>query len=158
MLNSVEHEIFSANKYENANFLAEKNSCSAIFSKNEFAFVSNLRFISRTNFMLIWVEHEKRIITSGPGVQSRGKVYLALRGERAGVHYNVVRRSKMKTYISPWLWTIWISGSPKRTCKCQCSSEAHCCVPARISQAVSQSQTACHTATKAVACSCSLVP
>ena len=55
MLNSAEHEIFSANEYENANFyfsylLEEKMSCSVMFSKKEFAIVSNLRFISRTNF------------------------------------------------------------------------------------------------------------
>ena len=60
MLNSAEHEIFSANKYENANnisyLLAEKFSCSAKFSKKEFAAVSNLRFINRKNFMLSWAE------------------------------------------------------------------------------------------------------
>ena len=39
--------------------LAQKFSGSAIFNKKEFAVVSNLRFISRTNFMLSWVEHEK---------------------------------------------------------------------------------------------------
>ena len=39
--------------------LAEKMSCSAMFSKKEFAVVSNLRFISRTKFMLSWGEHEK---------------------------------------------------------------------------------------------------
>ena len=66
MLNSAEHENFSANKYENANYLlAEKFSCSAMFLKKEFAIVSNLRFICRTKFMLSWVEHEKSIITSG---------------------------------------------------------------------------------------------
>ena len=32
--------------------LAEKFLCSAVFSNKEFAIVSNLRFISRTNFML----------------------------------------------------------------------------------------------------------
>ena len=32
--------------------LADKFSCSAMFSKKEFAIVSNLRIISRTNFML----------------------------------------------------------------------------------------------------------
>ena len=38
MLNSAEHEIFPAKKYENANYLlAEKYSCSAMFSKKEFA-------------------------------------------------------------------------------------------------------------------------
>ena len=65
MLNSAEHENFSVNKYENANFnmkmptkvgifilIAEKFPCSAIFSKKEFRIVSNLRFIKRTNFML----------------------------------------------------------------------------------------------------------
>ena len=31
--------------------LAEKFSCSAMFSKKEFAIVSNFRFISRKNFM-----------------------------------------------------------------------------------------------------------
>ena len=75
MLNSAEHEIFSANKNENANsswqvgifILAEKFSCSAVFSKKIIAIVSNLRFIRRTNFMLSWVERERRFITSGPG-------------------------------------------------------------------------------------------
>ena len=72
MLNSAEHEIFSANKYENANklafsyLLAEKITRSAMLSKKEFAIISNLRFISRTNFMLSWVEHEKSFITLGP--------------------------------------------------------------------------------------------
>ena len=55
MLNSDEHKIFSA-KYE----LAEKCSPSAMLSKKEFAIVGNLRFISRTNNMLIWLEHEKK--------------------------------------------------------------------------------------------------
>ena len=75
MLNSAEHKILSANKYENANnswhfhiykqrkfhsllafsyLLAEKFSCSAMFSKKKIAIVSNLRFISMKNFMLSW--------------------------------------------------------------------------------------------------------
>ena len=68
MLNSAEHEHFSANKYENANnsLLAEQFSCSAMFNKKDLAIVSNLRFISRTNFMLSWVEHEKSFVTSDP--------------------------------------------------------------------------------------------
>ena len=47
--------------------LVEKFSCSAIFSKREFAVVSNLRF-SRTNFMLslvVLVEHEKTFYNLG---------------------------------------------------------------------------------------------
>ena len=47
-------------------FISREFSCLATFSKKEFAFVSNLRFISRTNFMLNWVEHEKSFLTSGP--------------------------------------------------------------------------------------------
>ena len=46
--------------------LAEKSSCSAMYSKIEFAIVNNLRLISRTKFMLSWVQHEKSFITSGP--------------------------------------------------------------------------------------------
>ena len=46
--------------------LAEKFSCSAMFSKEEFGIVNNLRFISIKKFMLSWVEHEKSFITSGP--------------------------------------------------------------------------------------------
>ena len=53
MLNSAENENFSANTYENANYLlAEKFSCSVMFSKKEFGIVTNLRFISMKNFML----------------------------------------------------------------------------------------------------------
>ena len=70
-LNSAEDEIFSVNKYENANnswyfyiyyqiyLLSENFPCSAMYSKKEFAIVSNVKFISRTNFMLSRVEHEK---------------------------------------------------------------------------------------------------
>ena len=70
MLNSAEHEIFSVNKYENANLLAEKFSCSATFSDKELAIVRNLRLINRTSFMLSWVEHENGFITSRPGCKT----------------------------------------------------------------------------------------
>ena len=53
MLNSAEHEIFSANKYENANNSRESFMFSYV-SKKELVIVSNLRSISRTNFMLSW--------------------------------------------------------------------------------------------------------
>ena len=53
MLNFAEYELFSATKYENANN-----------SKKVFAIISNLRFISETNVMLSWAEHEKTFITS----------------------------------------------------------------------------------------------
>ena len=45
--------------------LAENVSCSVMFSKKEFAIVNQLRFISRTNFMLSWVEHENNFMTWG---------------------------------------------------------------------------------------------
>ena len=41
--------------------LAEKFSCSAMFSEKEFAVVCNLRFISMKIFMLSGVEHEKKV-------------------------------------------------------------------------------------------------
>ena len=50
LINIAEHENFSANKYENANFFI---------------------FISRENFMLSRVEHEKSFITLGPGQPCR---------------------------------------------------------------------------------------
>ena len=37
----------------------------------------NLRFISSTNFMLSWAEHEKRFTTSGPDVKGPGYCALA---------------------------------------------------------------------------------
>ena len=39
-----------------------------MFTKKEFAFVSNLRFISSTNSMLSLVAHEENI-TSGPAIK-----------------------------------------------------------------------------------------
>ena len=74
MLNSAEHEICPANKYQIAiSFLlniAEHEN----FSTNKYdinmempTIVGSFRFISRQNFMLSWVEHEKCFITFGPG-------------------------------------------------------------------------------------------
>ena len=37
-----------------------------MFSKKEIAIVSNLRCISKTNFILSWIEHEKSFITLRP--------------------------------------------------------------------------------------------
>ena len=49
LLHIAEHENFSANEYEKANYFG-------IFI-----------FISRENFMLSWVEHEKSFLTTGSG-------------------------------------------------------------------------------------------
>ena len=57
MLNSAEHEIFSANKYENANkvgifiCISRENFMLSYIKQERFAIVSNLRFIGRINFM-----------------------------------------------------------------------------------------------------------
>ena len=77
VLNSAEHEIFSANKYENANnswhfhIYWQRNFHAQLYfdSKKGFAIVSHLRFIIGTNFMLSCVQHgKKNFITSVPDV------------------------------------------------------------------------------------------
>ena len=40
-----------------------------MFSKKELAVVGNMSFNSMENFMLSWVKHEKKIITSVPDLQ-----------------------------------------------------------------------------------------
>ena len=74
MLNSVVHEIFSANKYENANstwhfHIYEQRNFHAqlCLTRKNLAIVSNMGLISKTNFMLSWVEYEISLITSEPG-------------------------------------------------------------------------------------------
>ena len=78
LLNITEHENVSANKYENANycwhfqiylqrkFHAQLSWAWEIKMKMP-TIVGIFIFISRENFMLIWVEHEKTFITSGSG-------------------------------------------------------------------------------------------
>ena len=39
-----------------------------MLSMKELVIVSNLRLISRADFILSWIVHEKRFITSGPGL------------------------------------------------------------------------------------------
>ena len=75
MLNLVEHEILIAHKYKNI-----KKFCFNLGSgKPRMLFftlinvkmptiVGILTFMSKQNFMLSWVEHEKSFITSGPGL------------------------------------------------------------------------------------------
>ena len=46
-------------------FISGEFSCSAKLSKKIFAVVGNLSFISRANFMLSWVEHEKKFYNLG---------------------------------------------------------------------------------------------
>ena len=53
MFNTAEHKSFSAYKLKTFSYLLVENfSYLAMFSRREFEIVSNLRFISRTNFML----------------------------------------------------------------------------------------------------------
>ena len=44
----------------------EKCSCSAMFSRKEFENICNLRFITRSNYMLGCFEHEKSFSTRQP--------------------------------------------------------------------------------------------
>ena len=74
MLNSAEHDFFSmliSMKMPTIVgifiFISREISYSAMFSKKEFAIISNLRFISRTNFLLSLVEHEKKFYSLGAG-------------------------------------------------------------------------------------------
>ena len=47
-------------------FISREIFMLSMLSKKEFSSVTNLRFISRPNFMLSWVVHEKSFITPGP--------------------------------------------------------------------------------------------
>ena len=50
-----------------------------MFSKKEFAVVSNLRFISMKNFMISWVEHEKKFFNLGVWLWTLDHFVLFLR-------------------------------------------------------------------------------
>ena len=69
MLNSTEHEISAAHKKtkipinEDVSCLAPLRCC--IYHANKCGI---LTFMSRINFVLSWVEHEKSFITSAPGL------------------------------------------------------------------------------------------
>ena len=103
MLNSAEHEIFSANKYENANnsqlllafsyLLAEKISCSATFSKKEFAVFSNLWFINKTKFMLSWVEHKIKFYNLRAWTSAFAPVWTGI-----SIHFSPLIRLKYSNY------------------------------------------------------------
>ena len=69
MLNSAEHEICLANKFQitnNSKYVLLNIAEHEYFSANKY---ENAK--SREIFMLSWVEHEKSFVTSGPGCQSR---------------------------------------------------------------------------------------
>ena len=72
MLNSVQHEILNAHKYENINkfsiFQAQISLESYFFLLINVKMSTNvgiLTFMSRTNFMLRGVEHEKKFYNLG---------------------------------------------------------------------------------------------
>ena len=72
MLNSCEHEILKAHKYKNIKklgFLGSDKPRMPFFLLMNVkmpTIVGILTFMSRKNFMVSWVEHEKSFITSGP--------------------------------------------------------------------------------------------
>ena len=77
MLNSVEHEILNAYKYKTSQvirlFLGSDKPRMLFFPLIHVkmpTIVDILTFMSRKNFMLSCVEHEKCFITSGPGHQT----------------------------------------------------------------------------------------
>ena len=82
MLNSTEHEISTAHK--NKNTLCQQMKKFFAFSHSDVVFivlinvkmqtvVGILSFMSRLNFVLSWVEHEKSFITSRPGFPQKFK-------------------------------------------------------------------------------------
>ena len=84
MLNSVEHEILHAHKYKNIKkfgfFLgSDKPRIRVLFfpliNIKMPTIVGILTFMSRKNFMLSLVEHEKSFITSGPGLAVEHSLY-----------------------------------------------------------------------------------
>ena len=83
MLNSAEHEILNAHKYKNIKkfciFQAQISlECYFLLLINVKmpTIVGILTFMSRKNFMLSWVEHEKSFITPGYGVYT-GRIFEA---------------------------------------------------------------------------------
>ena len=77
MLNSVEHEILDPHKYKKNKeiwlFLGSDKPRMLFFPLINVkmpTIVGILTFVSRKNFMLSWVEHEKSFITSGPDQSS----------------------------------------------------------------------------------------
>ena len=71
MLNSIEHEVLNAHKYKNIKkfgFFLGSDKPRMLFFPLINVIVGILTFMSRKNFMLSSVEHEKSFITSGPGL------------------------------------------------------------------------------------------
>ena len=80
MLNSAEHEIFSANKYENTknswhfHILAGKFSCSAMFSKKNVAVIGDL--LAGQILCSAELSMKKSFITSRPGASLSAYVII----------------------------------------------------------------------------------
>ena len=77
MLNSVEHEILNAHKYKNIkkfSFLLGSDKPRMLFfpliNVKMPTVVGILTFMSKKNFMLSWVEHEKSFITLEPNLRN----------------------------------------------------------------------------------------
>ena len=83
--------------------LAEKFSSPTMFSMKEFAIVSNLRFISRKNFMLSWVEHEKSLLTSGPDIGLQKDYPQLSMGELLIFHRGPEMQSSRATHESTYM-------------------------------------------------------
>ena len=68
-----------------------------MLSKKEFAIVSNLRFISRTNFMLSWVEHELNRNDLSRNIRKRNFGYVGSTKTYQPAHLS----SLIKVFIVP---------------------------------------------------------
>ena len=68
-----------------------------MFSKKEFAIVSNLRFISKTDFLLSWVEHKKYFITLGPE-KIKNFIFFVIS----------YLSSWLPNFPMQWVWVVWI--------------------------------------------------
>ena len=81
MLSSVKHEVLNAHKYKKYQEIRRllgsdklRMLSSPLINVKMPTIVGILTFMSRKNFMLSWVEHEKCFITSGPGHCSKFKI------------------------------------------------------------------------------------
>ena len=95
MLNSVEHEILNAHKYENIkkfSFLQTNRMLFFLLIDVKMpTIVGILTFMSRKTFMLNLVEHEKSLITSEPDCREPWFISMSstLRGSMLLLEYKV---------------------------------------------------------------------
>ena len=78
MLNSAEHEICFVYQSWNTDKISKLLSASSAELSMKKVLFLFLIFMTKWNFMLSWVEHEKSLITSGPGLSDTTLITIAL--------------------------------------------------------------------------------